>query len=48
MGLAGGGEGGHGAAVARVVAPGGAGVAGAGSRGVVVVPWGAGAARVSS
>ena len=41
-----GGGGGHGAAVALVVAPGGAGAAGAGSRGVVVAPGGAGAARV--
>ena len=40
------GESGHGAAVALVVAPGGAGAAGAGSRGVVVAPRGAGAVRV--
>ena len=46
MGLVGGGGGRHGAAVARLVAPGGAGAAGAGPRGVVVAPWGAGAARV--
>ena len=40
------GGGGHGAAVAWVVVPGRAGAAGAGSRGVVVAPWGARAARV--
>ena len=38
--------GGHGAAVALVVVPGGAGATGWGSRGVLVAPWGAGAARV--
>ena len=46
-GLVGGGGGGHGAAVARVVAPGRAAAAGAGPRGVVVAPWRGGAARVS-
>ena len=47
VGPVGGGGSGHGAAVAQVVAPGGAGAAGAGPWGVVVAPWGAGAARVS-
>ena len=42
----GGGGGGHGAAVALVVAAGGARAGGAGSRGVVVAPGGARAARV--
>ena len=43
-----GGGGGHRAAVALVLVPGGAGGTGAGSRGVVVAPWGAGAARVGA
>ena len=38
---------GHLAAVVCVVAPGGAEAAGAGLWGVLVAPWGAGAARVS-
>ena len=47
VGLVEGGGGGHGAALPRVVAPGGAGAVGAGPWGVLVAPWGAGAARVS-
>ena len=42
----GGGERGHGMAVARVVTLGGAGVAGAGPWGVVAATWGAGAVQV--
>ena len=45
VGLVGGG-GGHGVALARVVAFGGAGAGGAGPRGVVVAPSGGSAARV--
>ena len=46
-GLVGTGGDGHGAAVARVVVPGGAGAAGSGPRGIVVAPWRAAVARVS-